>query len=344
VILWRVLTLKPRAVTITLVHPLSQEGDVRTLRQALAEFSSLYQQITVRELARDPSLLRGSGLLDGAGEKADVIVATGPAPQGSSVWASPPFQWTGTLWVLAARSDVLSKQTDLADTIKWLREGTLSPEGFESLLGALKSAGMVPLTLGNSHGWPFLIWLQHWAAATVGADAVSALPSGIPEKDKEYMARLRPVYDALSGWKAKGWFDADVWALGWAQGLKPLADGKAVFALVSTPLLTAIPPEVRQKLEFFPFPGSRAESKTQWTIGSVYVVGVSASSTHREQAALLVHYLTSPGVTQNLSRAMSRPFFSWNADQTRQPEVITDWYTAANTPELGVLEKAFGAP
>jgi hypothetical protein len=342
-ILWRVLAAKPVPATLILVHPLTRDDDALALRQVLAEFSSLYPHITVRESAKDPSLLRGAGLLDGAGEKADVVVATGPVPVGASVWESAPFQWTGTLWVLAARADVLAKQSDLADTIKALKDGTLSPDGFEKLLGDLKSRNLVPLTLGNSHRWPFLIWLQHWAAATAGPDAVTTLPSGRAEQDKAFLARLTPAFRALAGWKAKGWFSSGVWSQGWAQGLKPLADGSAVFALVSTPFLTAIPAEVRLKLEFFPFPGSRGGA-APWTIGSVFVIGVSASSARKSEAALLVRYLTSPGVTKILSRGMARPFFSWSADTAKPPKVIPDWYGAANTPELKVLEDAFGAP
>jgi ABC-type glycerol-3-phosphate transport system substrate-binding protein len=342
-VLWRVMAQKPEQATLILVHPLAQDGDVRALREVLAEFSSLYPHITVRESAKDPSLLRGAGLLDGAGEKADVVVATGPVPVGASVWASAPFQWTGTLWVLAARADVLAKQPDLAGAIKTLKDGTLSPDGFENLLGLLKSRNLVPLTLGNSHRWPFLIWLQHWAAATAGPNAVTTLPSGHAEQDKAFLARLAPAFHTLAGWKAKGWFSPGAWSQGWAQGLKPLADGSAVFALVSTPFLTAIPAETRQKLEFFPFPGQRGGAMP-WTIGSVFVIGASASSGKKTEAALLVRYLTSPGVTRILSRGMARPFFSWSADAANPPQVIPDWYGAANTPELKVLEDAYGTP
>ena len=344
VILWRSVPPKRSPMTLTLVHPLAQGNELRVLLQVLAEFSSLYPWITIAESAKDPILLRGAGLRDGAGAKADVIAATGPAPQDAPVWDAAPFQWTGSLWVLAARADVLGKQADLADAVTALRDGTLSPDGFERLLAALSSRNLVPLTLGNSHGWPFLIWLQHWAAATVGPEAVAALPSGQAGKDTAYLARLSPAFKTLAEWKAKGWFSPGAWSQGWAQGLAPLADGSAVFALVSTPFLTAIPADVRQKLEFFPFPGSRGGAKTPWTIGSVFVIGVSAVSEHKSDAALLVRYLTSPGVTQVLSRGMGRPFFSWSADEKNPPRVISDWYGAANTPELGVLQSAFGTP
>ncbi len=342
---WRLIaSAAGRGVTITLVHPLVREADVVVLRQVLAEFTSLYSRIRVLDDARDPSLLRGSGLVGGAGEKADVMVATGPAPTGASVWAAPPLQWTGTLWVLAGRRDVLDRQADLADRVQALREGKLGTAGFVELLAALKTKGLAPLTVGNSHRWPFLVWLQHWAAATIGIDAVETLPTGRAAEDAAYLARLAPAFKDLAAWRQRGWFDAAAWSQGWAQGLQPLADGTACFALLSTPLLTALPPDARQTLEFYPFPGSRGGAGGSWTIGSVYLIGASSASAHPQEAALLARFLTSPGVTQKLSRGLGRPFFSWQADDANPARVIPDWYGAANTPEFRVLEEKLGAP
>jgi ABC-type glycerol-3-phosphate transport system substrate-binding protein len=335
---------KPAPVMLTFVHPLKDEAEAKAMRDVLAEFHSLYGYITVQEKAEDPSAVRGAGLANGAGENADVIVATGPAVEGDDVWNGRPLQWTGTLWVLAARRDVLVRMGELSDKFKALREGRMSATGFEELLGQLKSRNVIPLTLGNSHHWPFLIWLQHWAAATAGFQTVQSLPSGRPEQDKAFLDRLRPAFTELSRWKAQGWFAPKVWEEGWARGLTPLADGSAVFALISPLFLSAFPEETRRQLEYFPFPGSRNGSEGSWNIGSVYVIGAARTSPKQAEASILIRYLTSPGVTAVLSSRLGRPFFSWSFDTTRAPEVVSDWYTGANTPEFKVLEDAFGSP
>ena len=131
---------------------------------------------------------------------------------------------------------------------------------------------------------------------------------------------------------------------GGPSGLAPLAAGRAAFALLAAPLLSALPGEARQELEFLPFPGSRGSSAEPWTIGSVYTLGVGRASLHQEEAALLVRYLTSPGVTRVLSRRLGRPFFSWDPQTGLSPRVISDWYGAANTPPLRTLEKELGSP
>jgi hypothetical protein len=239
---------------------------------------------------------------------------------------------------------VLDGLKNLAGPVAALRQGRLAPAEFEELLAGVKAAGAVPLTLGNSHRWPFLIWLQHWAAATVGPDAVSSLPSGTAAADAAYLERLRPAYAALARWKADGWFDLAAWREGWARGLRPMADGRAAFALLAAPLLTALPEDARRGLEFLPFPGSRGASGQPWSIGSVYVLGVTRGTRRPTESALLVRYLTSPGVTQVLSRRLGKPFFSWDPGTGQPPRVIPDWYGAVNTPQLEVLENAFGAP
>lgn len=342
ILVWRPWTARAARVSLNLLHPFITEAETKVLDEVLGEFSSLYPRITVRAQAFEPARLRGGDLLKGPA--ADVLTATGPAPAGAQIWAAPPVPWSGSLWVLAARRDLLERAEDLAAPVKALREGSLTPSGFEELLRGFKDRGLTPLTLGNSHRWPFLLWLQHWSAATVGPEAVDSLPSGVMERDRAWMEKLRPAHETLSAWKARGWFDEAAWKEGWAAGLEPLADGRAVFALLSAPLLSALPAPARQELEFLPFPGSRGAPAGGWSIGSVYALGVSGSSVHPQEAALLVRYLTSPGVTRVLSRRLGRPFFAWDPATGLLPRVVPDWYGAVNTSQMRALEEAFGAP
>jgi len=341
--------LLPRksVVVITLAQPFASQGEDAVLSSVLAEFQALYPGIRVVDSPSEPDALAGTRLAS-ARLRADLVTEIGPgAPR--EFWLAPPTSWTGSTWVLAARRSAIAKLPGEAAAIASLREGSLNPADFAALLGRVRASGLSPLTLGNSHGWPFLLWLQHWAAATLGPEAATGLPRPDAPDDDPWLTRLAPAYAELASWKAKGWFDMSVWKEAWARGLVPLREGKALFALISPPLFSALDGATRAELEFFPFPGSRAAAggasgTPAWTIGTVWSLGVAASSAHPREASTLLAYLTSPGVTAILSKRLGRPFFAWKTKPGDAPRVLPDWYGAANTPELERLTKLYGRP
>jgi ABC-type glycerol-3-phosphate transport system substrate-binding protein len=341
-----ILIVRARSVPIevSIMHPFAKPDEEKVMASALSDFQSIFPHIKVVDEPVDPDSLRGTRLA-GLDHPADLVTDIGPgAPV--AFWSGPPVLWTGNLWVLAARRGVEAKLKDQAASFEALREGTLSTSDFESLLAEAKSAGLDPITLGNSHGWPFLLWLQHWTAATIGPDAVIGLPKADAQKDDPWLVRVEPAYRELASWKAKGWFSQAVWKEAWPRGLAPLREGKALFALVSPPLFSALDPATRQDLEFFPFPGSKGGvgQSSPWTIGSVWSIGIRAGCAHPDEAAKLLEYLTSPGITAKLSKQLDRPFFAWKTKPGDESAVIPDWYGAANTAELERLIVEYGRP
>jgi len=307
-------------VSIVLGHDLPDEVSVAALEKELREYSSLFPTVTV-------SLRRGL--------QNDADVAVLPSyPARITDWAQPPVPWSGLLWVLAAHGDRLEELSAvMPDAVASLRAGTLDPAGFEALLAAARDKDLSPITLGNSHGWPFVMWLQFWTAATAGTDAALALPG---RSGTEYPAVEAAIAD-LRRWRAQAWFDAGSWPLGWAQGLAPLNDGSAVFAILSAPQLTALSQATRSRLEYLPFP--RSAGATPWAVGSATYLATSSKSEKKAAAGSLVRYLSSPGVTSRLAKATGRPFFAWDAESGQPPVVIGAWYDEANTPDFQTLAR-----
>ena len=287
------------------------------------------RQAVVDELANFHTLYPGLQILtsSSSSQQGDLAIVT-QYPADPKAWLGTPVPWSGTLWVLAARKEGLSRLAAEDPALaSLLSKGNLTPEAFESALVRAKSWGPAPLTLGNSHGWPYLLWLQAWTAATLGPEAAMAAPA---------TALAQPLA-TLNHWRLQGFFEASAWPQGWVQGLAPLAAGSATFALLSEPLLTALPPAARAQLEFLPLPKRAADPF--WSLGRAQWLVVSAASKHLEEAKLVLQYLSSPGVTQRLTQVTGRPFFAWNAATGKAPLVVPDWAARITDPAVAQLAK-----
>ena len=325
------LTRPPSPVSLVMVHTWNQPGDLNALSQVLSRFHSLYPHITVI-----PKTTEQGQTSDG-----DVVALTNLASVDTAAFSGNPVPWTGAVWLLAGRKDILDAAAkDLEMEVRSLREGKSTPETFEKLLSWIADQGWSPITLGNSHRWPFLLWLEHWSAAVSGTQTVNPFPlPGIDLTGKDSYALLKPAYNQLMEWKTRGWFAPGMWKEGWARGLTPLDQGKAAFALVSQEYLSPIQPENLSKLEFLPFP--RSEGSLPWSVGSATFLMVKNSPMNLKEAELLVHFLTSPGITQELTKLTGKPFFSWKTDDKEIPLVIPSWADAAMTKEYENLSKEF---
>jgi ABC-type glycerol-3-phosphate transport system substrate-binding protein len=298
----------PPGITLRFGHELGNPRVVAAVQGEIAKFEGLYPRLRVE-------LVQGTASAD--------VGLTANYPADDSEWTFPLTPWSGSLWVLAARRDRLEALN--APETAALRAGTLEPQGFVKVLEKVKAKGAAPITLGNRHLWPFVLWLQMWSAATQGPQAAFPEPP---------YATVKSAMDELRRWRTLGWFEEGAWPQGWAQGLGPLQDGQAVFALMNESQLTALRPATRAALEFLPFP--RRASDGPWSLGSAHFLAVSAKTAHPDEAKQLVQFLTSPGVTERLAQITGRPFFAWKA-QGKAPTVLPDWSSRANDPAFRAL-------
>lgn len=252
-------------------------------------------------------------------------------PENPSGYTETPIAWSGRLWMLGIHTDALqilgSESPQLSSK---LQQGDINLAEFETAMQILFSKDITPITLGNSHGWPYVLWLQFVTASMHGGFAAQTFPfvESLPES-------VIAAKDKLTSWRELGYFNQDVWTRGWAAGLAPLTDGSAALTILNETMLTALPPQHRAEIVFVPFPN---ESSIPWTIGSAHYLGVLRSSRNKRQAQSLVTHLTSPEITARLSRITGRPFFAWQAQDT-STNVLDAWIDRANTPELNALAR-----
>lgn len=320
---WTAGLLPPDPARLVLDAGLDRPEDASALDRVLQRFRNLYPHIQVEVRAAAAGAA-----------PADVLVRSGLAVT-TEAFAAPPQVWTGTLWLLAARKDRLDEVYAKApETVDALRAGQATPEAFTRLLDTLAESGKAPLTLGNSHRWPLLLWLQHWLAATQGPDSSQNLPA-LPLSPEQASA-----WQTLTDWRKRGLFEASTWSEGWARGLRPLLEGEAVFALVSADYMGPLSQAPEGLLEFLPFP--RRSPDEAWSIGSAAFIGAHESSAAPQAAALLVRFLTSPGVTAELTRLTGRPYFGWAPQTGTPPRVLPAWPDAAGTAPYEALLRFLG--
>lgn len=307
---------------IAFVHALGDENVVEALRREIGEYSSLYPSVTI-------SFRPGSPDTEG-----DVVFLP-VFPAWIEDWLDPPVPWSGRLWVLAARRDILDELARKEpDAVGALRSGKLDAAGFEELLAIAATRGTAPIALGNSHRWPWLLWAQSWTAATLGAEAALRFPSAATGG----FGHLAAVREGLGRWRRAGWIDEASWKTDWAQGLVALESGASVFAIISQTQLSSLGPATRASLEYLPFP--HRQDEPSWSLGSAQYLAIRADTRAAAAARELLRFLTSPGVTARLAAATGRPFFSWSADG-RAPSAFGAWIEKVNTPELDELAAWF---
>lgn len=100
---------------------------------------------------------------------------------------------------------------------------------FEAALGALQNAGVQPIALGSSFGWPATAWLSYLDLRLNGAAKHRALLAlGRPFDSKD----LLPVYETLQKWRDEGRFDPESGAKNWIEAMNAVASGEAAFILL----------------------------------------------------------------------------------------------------------------
>lgn len=315
------------AIALVLAGP----GTVVPLTFGLGADDPTLAAALLPEMAEFNSLNRGirASASPGSPAAADLLLVPAP-PIDAGEARVGPIAWSGMLWTLAARRDILDAlESKEPAAVAALRAGEAGLPEMRAVLEAAKAAGFSPITLGNSHGWPLMLWLQTLAVAGTGKDVPLPAATAAP------YASLVPAIEELASWRKKGWFDVGAFGKGWAEGLRPLDEGKALFAIISQPQLGALSAKGRASLEYLPLP--RASGAPAWTMGSAIYLYIPASAHRPAEAEILLRYLTSPGVTARLSAKASRLFFSWQGTSGAAPSIVDSWYDASNGADFRAL-------
>lgn len=341
------LALRARASTektpLLIAIRVDQGAVMLALRRELGEFSSLHPRIELEIIeAADSDALDRADLIVMEASRLDPV---------SGAFAGAATLWYGSSWSLAVNGAWLAGAEARHPTAAAaLRAGTANAADFELLLRDAKGAGLDPIAIGNSHGWPWLMWLQHWAAAIGGPEAAARGADDVA---------VHAAYEELRRWADGGYFARSTMALSWVEGLSPLAAGRAAMALLGPGNITAFSPAARAGLAILPFP--RGDAEAAWSIGSGGMLGLGLgldqaqtggwppiSKARSAAAKRLLGFLGSHGVTARMAAATGLQFYAVEdkpaARNAPAGSFIPAWLGLAGTPDWDRLMRRFPPP
>lgn len=287
------------------------------IQRQLRHYQNLHPLISISEYFKEAHVLKRE--IERGDFIPDLFIWKGPVSHKIPFSISKPFLWTGNLWTLAVNTDLI--EPAIVETL----QDFPSLETFSKILADINQAGIVPLSVGNSHYWPLAIWQQHIGASVSEGNYLDVIPVLT-----NFNSEMYEVWGILQTWKRNGYFYEEVWDEGWARGLIAVSDGNAAMALMSGNMITTIPPAQRSKFIFIPFPQS--DRNNRWGIGSGSSLILNLDSEYLKETQNLMEYLTSQAVAELLTKEVKTLFYS--TDQPSARVFIPGWETMANSSEM----------
>lgn len=314
-----------REETVTITTFFVDETRREAFEVELLVFQELFPQWTPQHIAtpyrETVDLLQAAA----EAEMPDVVTIINPELYDGSLFHETPVPWGGNLWGLYYHEPTI---------VEALGEVPQRPADLDELLALFVSvaeAGLRPLAIGASHGWPLTSLVQHLAAAMYGEPAVAReiaaerLPVDGPE--------IAEVLALLRTWRERGWIADNAAELAWPAGPSEVAGGDAAFTLLNDQVTTPIPAERRGEIGYLDFPGT-------WAIGSIYYLARPASQENRRSTSELMRFLLSAGTVDRLERAMKLPFFGGVRDTDLPESLIPSVTSTTNSPYHHALWQA----
>jgi len=217
------------------------------------------------------------------------------------------FYWFGQSWNLTINRELLNELGLEIPKITAINE-------LELLMEDVARKEIAPVSIGNSHLWPLSIWAQHIEIA-LGND-----PELVPYTDS---------WTVLKRWYDKGYFLEERWNKGWANGINGVSDRDAAITLMSGRMITSIPREKQSSLYHINFP--KGERDENWIVGTGYVLFYKNSAEY-EYVQKLIDYLTSPAVTERLTKDTKILFRS--ESDNKIANFYSSWEKLANDNDM----------
>lgn len=293
---------------ILFVHSLS-EKETAALDKQLKHYGNINRHVTIISERSDDPLEK----------QPQIFTWRGPFIPPEGMAFASPVHWIGEKWYLAVNKDLVGESIS-ADFTE-----PMDLEDFSGLLEYLSDTGITPISVGNSHRWPLIMWEQHLESALSGKGE-----SGQPNLNEEFSDAREDSWDLLRLWKEKGYFLEETWREGWAAGIRSVSDDKAAMALISDRMVSSVPPGKREKLLLLRFPGSSGGNR--WSIGTGQSLIVRKGIDGEKESLALLEYLTSDAVADILTEESGSTFHS--AEDSSDIRFIASWDSLANTQAM----------
>ncbi|MEV4551894.1 extracellular solute-binding protein [Nonomuraea wenchangensis] len=200
---------------------------------------------------------------------------------------------------------------------------------FETALGTAKTAGEVPLQLGNLDKWPAIHVFGTVQGRHVPAEQISALAFG--RKGASWTTpENTAAAEQLVGWVGKGYFAKGFNGQGYDPSWQAFGKGEGVFLIAGTWLLADLEKALGDDLGFMLPPGVSADAAPVATGGTGLPFAITAKSPNPDAAAAYVNFITSADAMKVLTSTGNLPVAE-TGEQSVQAGPQQDVFTAFGT-------------
>jgi multiple sugar transport system substrate-binding protein len=177
------------------------------------------------------------------------------------------------------------------------------PETWSELVGAcadLKTAGVEPFAIGTRDLWPSAAWFDYLDLRINGLAFHTELMQGrVAYTDP----RVRAVFER---WRTL--IDADCFSRNhasssWQESQALMYQGKAAMMLIGNYVVANFPSDVRERIDFAPFPEVRP-GIGRFEDAPMNTVHIPARARNKEEAKRFMAFVLRPDVQETLNRAM----------------------------------------
>src|ERR1700752_25109 len=164
----------------------------------------------------------------------------------------------------------------------------------------LKVDGVEPFAIGSKDLWPTAAWFDYINLRSNGHAFHMALTRGeVPYTND----RVRAVFAKWGELLELGCFAKNHASLSWQESQALLYQGRAAMMLIGNYIVANFPPEVRERMDFAPFPaiqhaaGKHEEAPTN-------SVHIPAGARNKEEARRFLAYVLRADVQERINRAL----------------------------------------
>jgi len=164
----------------------------------------------------------------------------------------------------------------------------------------LKADGVEPFAIGSKDLWPTAAWFDYLNLRTNGhAFHMSLMGGQVAYTD----ARVRTVFAQWRELLDLGCFARNHASLSWQESQALLYQGRAAMMLIGNYIVANFPPEVRDRMDFAPFPAMRLPAG-RFEEAPTNSIHIPAAAGNKEDARRFLAYVLRADVQERINRAL----------------------------------------
>lgn len=165
---------------------------------------------------------------------------------------------------------------------------------------ALKAEGVEPFAIGSKDLWPTAAWFDYINLRSNGHAFHMALTRGaVPYTDE----RVRTVFARWRELLELGCFAKNHASLSWQESQALLYQGRAAMMLIGNYIVANFPPELRDRMDFAPFPAIRHPAG-KFEEAPTNSIHIPAAARNKPDAKRFLAYVLRADVQERINRAL----------------------------------------